>query len=126
LRQVLHNLLRNAEEAHAAANLQTPLCISLSTCNEAREHAAGVLLRLRDNGPGIDEALLEDVFQPYVSSKQRSSRGEAASRTAGLGLAIVRKIIDESGGNIRLANHADGGAEASIWLPLAGTGASGV
>jgi len=126
LRQVLHNLLRNAEEAHAAANMQAPLCISLSTCNESRENAAGVLLRLRDNGPGIDAALLDDVFQPYVSSKQRGSRGEPTSRTAGLGLAIVRKIIDESGGNIRLSNHAAGGAEASIWLPLAGTGASGV
>jgi len=85
-----------------------------------------VLLQLRDNGPGIDAALLDDVFQPYVSSKQRGAGAEAASRTAGLGLAIVRKIIDESGGSIHLSNHPEGGAEASIWLPLAAIDSSGV
>lgn len=123
LRQVLHNLLRNAQEAHASATTNSTLIIHLSTCLEQREQAAGVLLRLRDNGPGIDAALLEDVFQPYVSSKQRGTAAESGSRTAGLGLAIVRKIIDESGGSIRLSNHPDGGAEASIWLPLAAAAA---
>ena len=126
LRQVLHNLLRNAQEAHAAAASGGQLCISLQTCNERREHVSGVLLRLRDNGPGIDAALLEDVFQPYISSKQRHNQGEPGGRSAGLGLAIVRKIIDESGGSIRLANHRQGGAEASIWLPLAEVGSDGV
>jgi len=120
-RQVLHNLLRNAQEAHASAGIDSPLHIEISTANEVRENARGVMLRIHDNGPGIDESLLDDVFQPYVSSKQRTGRGESGNRSAGLGLAIVRKIIDDSGGNIQLNNHPDGGAMAEIWLPASGS-----
>ena len=120
-RQVLHNLLRNAQEAHASAGIHTPLQIEISTVNEMRENASGVMLRIHDNGPGIDETLLDDVFQPYVSSKQRTGRGGSGNRSAGLGLAIVRKIIDDSGGHIQLSNHPDGGAMAEIWLPASGS-----
>lgn len=120
LRQVLHNLIRNAQEAHTAAAISATLLIGLHTRNEARNGVDGVLLVLSDNGPGIDEVLLENVFQPYVSNKLRSTDGsELSDRSSGLGLAIVRKIIDESGGSIMLANHNNGGAVASIWLPMA-------
>ena len=106
LRQVLLNLVRNAQEARAdgAPSLQIEL--------EARQREAqpGVLLTLRDNGPGFASEVLDRVFEPYVTTKPRGT---------GLGLAIVRRIIEEHGGHIELGNHPDGGARISLWLPAA-------
>lgn len=105
LRQVLHNLLQNAEEA--LAEVVQP-SIQLLT----RAEGERAVLLLRDNGPGFQPEFLNRAFEPYFTTK---------SRGTGLGLAIVKKIIDEHGGDIRLANRDCGGAEVRIRLNLATT-----
>ena len=69
---------------------------------------------MSDNGAGVDEAILADIFQPYVSSKSSSS----GNKTVGLGLAIVKRIIEEHAGIIEMTNQTMGGARVRIWLPL--------
>lgn len=103
LRQVIHNLLQNAEDALAETEDGHALLIT------RREGDRAVIL-LRDNGPGFPQAVLARAFEPYFTTK---------SRGTGLGLAIVKKIIDEHGGDIRLQNRETGGAEVRIRLRLA-------
>jgi nitrogen fixation/metabolism regulation signal transduction histidine kinase len=103
IRQVIHNLLQNAEDALAE---QPQPEIELLTRSDARR----VDLILRDNGPGFPPEILSRAFEPYVTTKTRGT---------GLGLAIVKKIIDEHEGEIRLANREAGGAEIRIRLRCA-------
>ena len=101
LRQVLHNVLTNAQDALTDA---TAGQISIAVAQEARR----ARLTIRDNGPGFPPQILSRAFEPYVTTKAKGT---------GLGLAIVKKIVDDHGGEIRLANNH--GGEVSIWLPLA-------
>ncbi len=103
LRQVLHNLLRNAQDALASS--ASPK-IEIQT--RRTEQQAVVIVM--DNGTGFASQTLARAFEPYVTTKTKGT---------GLGLAIVKKIIDEHGGDIRLANLESGGAEIIIKLPLA-------
>jgi nitrogen fixation/metabolism regulation signal transduction histidine kinase len=103
LRQVLHNLLRNAQDA--LGNATAPR-IDIETRHEAQY----AVLTVSDNGSGFAPQTLARAFEPYVTTKARGT---------GLGLAIVKKIIDEHGGEIRLTNRESGGAEVIIKLPLA-------
>ena len=107
LRQVMLNLIRNAQEAAAGRRLK--LTIDLSP--EARDQQDGALLVMVDNGPGFANEVLERTFEPYVTTKPRGT---------GLGLAIVRRIIEDHGGTISVANRPGEGAELRIWLPAAG------
>ncbi len=108
LRQILHNLIRNAIEARGA--VEQPLRITLTTGNNSKNELAGLSLTISDNGPGVRAELLERIFEPYVTSKTRGT---------GLGLAIVKRIIDQHGGSIRIDNDAGGGARVVVWLPAA-------
>jgi len=72
--------------------------------------AASVELRIADRGPGIPPEMLAQVFEPYVSSKPKGT---------GLGLPIVKKIIEEHSGKVWMENNPDGGgAIAVIRLPV--------
>ena len=104
LRQLLHNLLKNAGEALAGkpdgrVNITTRV-----------RHApfVSVEISVSDNGPGFDKHLMERIFEPYVSSKLKGQ---------GLGLAIVKKITEEHNGKIKVANLAQGGALVTVTLP---------
>lgn len=66
-----------------------------------------VRLVVSDNGPGFSTQLLQQAFEPYVTTKAHGT---------GLGLAIVKKIVDEHGGYIDLSNRRDGGARITIVL----------
>lgn len=102
LRQIIHNLLRNAEDAlegRAGAR------IVIRTQQDNR-HAR---LSLADNGPGFPVELLPRIFEPYVTTKARGT---------GLGLPIVKKIVDEHQGSIEISNAPEGGARIDIRLPL--------
>ncbi len=105
LRQLLHNLIRNAREAGQGESVG----ISIRTGILERDGKPRLKLRLWDNGPGFPDMVLEQPFEPYISNKGRGS---------GLGLAICRKIISEHNGNISIANRPEGGAHIEIDFPL--------
>lgn len=106
LRQALHNLLKNALEA--IGDLRKPQ-IQVATRVLRVDEAAWVELSVADNGPGLPDGFGERWFEPYTSSKQRGT---------GLGLAVVKKIAEEHGGQVRAENRAGGGAEFTLRLPL--------
>ena len=102
LRQIIHNLLRNAEDAlegRAGARI-------VIRTQQGSRHAR---LSLADNGPGFPVELLPRIFEPYVTTKARGT---------GLGLPIVKKIVDEHQGSIEISNAPEGGARIDIRLPL--------
>ncbi len=103
LRQVIHNLVANAEDA--LAEVAEPE-IRISTRAEGR----GAVLAVGDNGSGFPKEILARAFEPYVTTKAKGT---------GLGLAIVKKIVDEHHGQIEIANAAPHGAQVRIRLPLA-------
>ena len=74
-----------------------------------------VLVRVTDDGPGIDPALADRLFEPFVRGEE--SRNRATGGT-GLGLTIVRAILTRHGGRVTLANRVEGGAVATVALPL--------
>ena len=110
LRQVLHNLVKNALEAVAerpggAAHVRTRR-LETGDCEFAE-------VQVSDNGPGFDNANLGQIFEPYVTTKAKGT---------GLGLAIVKKIVEEHGGMIWAANLPGGGGSMTFRLPLCGPG----
>ena len=107
LRQLLHNLLKNALEA---VRQKPDSCVTVATRLVTAEGPQQVELRVDDNGPGIEQGILENVFEPYVSTKLKGS---------GLGMAIVKKIVEEHGGTIIADNNEAGGAQIRIRLMLA-------
>jgi nitrogen fixation/metabolism regulation signal transduction histidine kinase len=105
LRQVVHNLIKNAQEA---VHDQQQRKISISSRSGEHKQCHFIELEVVDSGSGFDTDLLERVFDPYVTTKQKGT---------GLGLAIVRKIIDEHGGGIWVMNLPRGGARVIVRLP---------
>jgi nitrogen fixation/metabolism regulation signal transduction histidine kinase len=102
LRQIIHNLLRNAEDALEGRDGAR---IVIRT-EQGSRHAR---LSIADNGPGFPVELLPRIFEPYVTTKARGT---------GLGLPIVKKIVDEHQGSIEISNAPEGGARIDIRLPL--------
>jgi nitrogen fixation/metabolism regulation signal transduction histidine kinase len=102
LRQVIHNLLQNAQDALQQTEGAR---IELSTAN----HENWLMLVVQDNGSGFPKNLLDRAFEPYVTTKPKGT---------GLGLAIVKKIVEEHGGHIAIANVETGGARIVVSLPL--------
>ena len=94
LRQVIHNLVQNALDAVAD---KPEGCVRVAT--EAARNEQGdmraVRLQVIDNGPGFAEKVLKRAFEPYVTTKTKGT---------GLGLAVVKKIADEHGARVRIAN----------------------
>lgn len=105
VRQVLHNLFKNAIEAMAD---QDERVIGISTAFRERGGSRYLELRVEDNGPGFPEELLDRLFEPYVTTKFKGT---------GLGLAIVQKIVEEHDGIIRVGN-ASRGAWVEIQIPV--------
>ncbi|HUL41432.1 MAG TPA: ATP-binding protein [Burkholderiales bacterium] len=103
LRQVIHNLLQNAQDA--LADVPRP---SIVVRTEAQRNH--IQLSVQDNGSGFPEQLMTRLFEPYVTSKPKGT---------GLGLAIVKRIVDEHSGIIHVENVKPHGACVSISLPLA-------
>jgi len=93
--------LRNSEDA-----LEGRHGIIKIVTERAGRHAR---LLISDNGPGFPVELLPRIFEPYVTTKARGT---------GLGLPIVRKIVDEHQGTIEISNAPEGGARIDIRLPL--------
>jgi len=103
LRQVIHNLLQNAQDAlagHPAPRVEvgTHLLDNNAVC-----------LTVTDNGAGFPEHLMTRLFEPYATTKAKGT---------GLGLAIVKKIVEEHHGKIQIENLKSGGAAIRIALPI--------
>jgi nitrogen fixation/metabolism regulation signal transduction histidine kinase len=106
VRQILHNLIRNATEAlENTRDGRIEVHVSLGEIDGVNV----VQIRVEDNGPGFQEGAVSQVFDPYVTTKPKGT---------GLGLAIVKKLVEEHIGSIRAHNNAQGGAVVSIRLPL--------
>ncbi len=105
LRQLLHNLIKNAQEAVSGRAGDAMIRVSTRLGSEGGHDY--VELCVADNGPGFDANVLEQLFEPYVTTKPKGT---------GLGLAIVKKIVEEHGGMIQAKNSVDGGAQVRIRL----------
>ena len=114
LRQVIHNLLQNAQDA-VNENTKPSAPPSIDVVTEVVKFSGAdnteriaVRLSILDNGPGFAKKILARAFEPYATSKPRGT---------GLGLPMVKKIIEEHGGKIDIQNRTDtNGAKVSILL----------
>ncbi|HWO27192.1 MAG TPA: ATP-binding protein [Candidatus Acidoferrum sp.] len=107
LQQVILNLILNAVEAMGSVEAGTrELLISTE-----QDQASGVLVAVRDSGPGIDSAHLERVFEAFYTTK---------SDGVGMGLSICRSIIDAHGGRLWAEPNEPGGAVFQFVLPAGG------
>ena len=108
VRQIVHNLVQNAQDAIGAQSGEVLL--------RTRRSDSGQWVRLSviDQGPGFAENILKRAFEPYVTTK---------SKGTGLGLAVVKKIMDEHGGRVDLSNRVvEGrvtGAQVSLSFAVA-------
>ena len=101
MRQVLHNIFKNAAEAaEEAAQPQ----VHIHTANADGQ----ITLTVANNGTSFGKDMLANAFEPYVTDKPTGT---------GLGLPVVKKIVEEHGGRIALSNPAEGGACVKITLP---------
>ena len=126
LRQVLHNLLQNAQDATEVASLQTsddqasvaslrPVLLS----TQWRKTSQRVRLTVQDWGVGFPDAILKRAFEPYVTTKAKGT---------GLGLAVVKKIADDHGARIAISNVIEDGvvqgAQVSLSFNISNKGAA--
>ncbi len=104
LRQVIHNLVQNAQDAqegkdHAVVTVRT----------EYSKSSSRVRLSVRDNGTGFPEHILKRAFEPYVTTKVKGT---------GLGLAVVKKIADEHGARVDISNRVTDGLISGAQVSL--------
>lgn len=97
VQQVLANLLRNAAQAGARS-------VRLEGAAEGRR----AVLRVRDDGPGVDPSLRPRLFEPFATSRKEGS---------GLGLALARRLMERQGGTLRLLEARGPGAVFELGLP---------
>jgi len=108
IEQVLSNLLRNAMDATENTDYAGSVRLTLSI------EKGDAIIRVQDNGHGLDDTALNRVFEPFFTTKPL---GEGV----GLGLAISYGIVEELGGQLRVRNADDGGALFSVRLPYIGS-----
>jgi nitrogen fixation/metabolism regulation signal transduction histidine kinase len=112
LRQVIHNLVQNAQDACEISGVSTPErggAPEVVVRTQYRSTSGSVRLVVEDNGPGFSEALLVRALEPYVTTK---------SKGTGLGLAVVKKIADEHGARLELSNRRMGDAVMGARISL--------
>jgi nitrogen fixation/metabolism regulation signal transduction histidine kinase len=106
IRQILHNLVSNSVEAleHSPQGK-----IFLTTDFTTLNGIPVAEIVVEDNGPGFQAGVVNQAFDPYVTTKAKGT---------GLGLAIVKKLVEEHAGTIDATNRKDGGAMIRIFLPI--------
>ena len=104
-KQIFHNLVSNSVDA--MADVEKPRIVitteALSRDNEPAPYA--IRLLLKDNGSGFSETILSHAFEPYVTTKETGT---------GLGLPMVKKILDNHGASIQLSNRTDAPCGAQV------------
>ena len=103
--QAFINLVQNAHEAME----ERGGTLRVEVARVIQNDTEGVLVRLTDNGPGIPDALREEIFNPFVTTKKTG---------VGLGLSIVSQIVDGHHGTIRVERGPEGGASFTVFFPL--------
>ncbi len=106
LKQVLLNVIQNAMDALSIGGT-----LSISVSEAVREQEQGLLIKVEDQGKGIESSDLPRVFEPFFTSGKR--------RGTGLGLAICRNIIDAHRGDIQVQSQPSVGTLVALWIPLA-------
>jgi len=107
LQQVIINLVKNARDAMPDGG-----SIDVTTCRASAEGSDAVSVSVSDTGPGVPAPIAERVFESFFTTKPRD-------KGTGLGLAVGKRIVEEHGGTISLANRVEGGAMFRIVLPAA-------
>jgi signal transduction histidine kinase len=103
IRQVMLNLLMNAVEAMTTGG-------RLSVSTQCLKESSEVLIKISDNGKGIDSTILPNIFDAFVTDKESGT---------GLGLTITYDIVTKHHGRIQAENNPHSGATFSVWLPCA-------
>jgi signal transduction histidine kinase len=106
LLQVLVNLVDNAIKF--SANSETKVVTI-----RAVRHGDGVRLEIRDRGPGVPPRQLKRIFQPFFRGERELTR---TTKGTGIGLSLVKGLIERMGGSVAARNHPDGGFEIAIQL----------
>ena len=111
LRQVLHNLIQNAQDATLQAHpgLAADALPAVQVVTQYNRASSRVRLTVIDRGPGFPAQILQRAFEPYVTTKVRGT---------GLGLAVVKKIADEHRAHISIANCTDAGVVCGAQVSL--------
>ena len=104
LEQVLLNVITNAMDAVA----DCPVPQREVTIQTATDESGRVVFVVRDRGTGVPAGSVDDIFEPFVTTKPGGM---------GMGLAVARSLVEVHGGAIRVANHQQGGAVVTITIP---------
>ncbi|MFN2357892.1 MAG: HDOD domain-containing protein [Desulfotignum sp.] len=118
IKQVLINLIKNCAEAMengGEITIRTSFQADSAKIiiGEKKRLPGHIQIQITDNGPGIDPAIMEKMFEPYNSSKK-------GKKNAGLGLAIVHSIVKQLNGRITCDSHLNKGTSFTILLPVSG------
>jgi signal transduction histidine kinase len=113
LQQVLINLVDNALKFAGGSEEK----IVTLTCERAGD---GLTVRVRDRGPGVPPVQVGRVFQPFFRGERELTR---RTKGTGIGLALVKGLVEQMGGHVTARNHPSGGFEVSIVLAAGATAA---
>ena len=104
IRQIMQNLILNAVQAMEETG---NLLLEIKTVNleDGKDYAA---IKVTDDGCGIEEKDLKNVFEPFFTNKEKGT---------GLGLAIVSRIVDGYGGRLKIESQINLGTTVTVWLP---------
>jgi two-component system sensor histidine kinase PilS (NtrC family) len=106
IKQVILNLITNARNAIG----ELDGLISITASEQEIESKENTVVCIEDNGPGIKESILETIFEPFYTTREKGT---------GLGLAIVRQLVESHEGKIKVENKTEGqGAIFTLILPL--------
>ena len=109
VKQILLNLIINAEQAMLAAKGRGALLVRTSHNAEAES----IVIEVNDDGPGISEETQSKIFDPFFTTKE-------VGKGTGLGLSVAYAIVQEHGGRIWVSSQAGAGASFFVELPVAG------
>ncbi|MCK5916795.1 MAG: PAS domain S-box protein [Cocleimonas sp.] len=107
LRQVFSNLISNA--IHVASEAKINPQIMLSVMSRLGDRLPAIQIEVIDNGPGINNDLVEQLFEPFYTTRSKGS---------GLGLAIVRRFVEQHQGQVNLYSGEERGAICTVILPI--------
>jgi PAS domain S-box-containing protein len=104
MEEVFRNLIENAIQHSERGST-----VHVAARAERRGRRQMAVCEVRDRGPGIDHRDLQNIFEPFFTRRKGGT---------GLGLSIVQRIVDQHGGRVVAANHPEGGAMLTVYLPL--------